>query len=115
MAQTPERKREWSRLWREQNPELAKKTAATQYKKLRTQRNKLMAVLKDHPCTDCGHKFPAVCMDWDHVRGEKSFNIGQLTAHTSWTRVLEEIAKCELVCANCHRLRTERRRNHGRS
>src|SRR6185503_2941602 len=102
MAQTPERKREWSRLWREQNPELAKKTAASQYKKLRTQRNKLMAVLKDHPCTD-----------WGHVRGEKSFNIGQLTAHTSWTRVLEEIAKCELVCANCHRLRTERRRTHG--
>jgi hypothetical protein len=49
-------------------------------------------------------------MDFDHVRGEKKFNIKQAAQRRLGTRaLLEEIAKCELVCANCHRLRTLRR------
>jgi hypothetical protein len=48
-------------------------------------------------------------MDFDHVRGEKLFVIGEHVrrAHND---LLMEIAKCELVCANCHRVRTEQRR-----
>jgi hypothetical protein len=59
---------------------------------------------------DCGNKYPAVCMDWDHVRGEKTQIVSRLvganTSETSKAQVLAEIAKCDLVCSNCHRIRT---------
>lgn len=62
--------------------------------------------LKDKPCVDCGGSFPSICMDFDHVRGEKRYEISRMTRITvSKELILEEIAKCELVCANCHRLR----------
>lgn len=66
--------------------------------------------LKANPCTDCGRTFHPVGMDFDHVRGEK---ITQISDMWSWgrERVGEEIAKCDLVCANCHRIRTQTRRN----
>lgn len=69
--------------------------------------------LKSQPCTDCGQTFDPVCMDFDHLNGdEKSFNVseGVAKAARSWESVLTEISKCELVCANCHRLRTKMRR-----
>lgn len=66
--------------------------------------------LKNAPCTDCTNSFPPECMDFDHVRGEKLFNIGHMAARTPPLQViLDEIAKCELVCANCHRIRTRKR------
>lgn len=63
------------------------------------------------PCTDCGHTFPACVMDFDHVSGEKVNNIGTMVAH-GWSKekILKEMAKCELVCANCHRIRTWKRK-----
>jgi len=61
--------------------------------------------LKNQPCKDCGRTFPHVAMDFDHVQGEKVAGIAQMW---SWgrERVVAEIAKCDLVCANCHRVRT---------
>lgn len=67
-----------------------------------------LAVLKAHPCLDCGQTFPPAAMDFDHVRGEKAGNIAQMFT-TAWPKVLAEVAKCDLVCANCHRLRTNAR------
>lgn len=59
------------------------------------------------PCADCGQKFPAVCMDFDHVRGVKSHTIAKMVGD-GYTKaaILEELEKCELVCSNCHRIRT---------
>lgn len=66
--------------------------------------------LKDRPCADCGGRFPAVVMQWDHLPGtEKSADVGALAARHNRRLVLEEIAKCELVCANCHAMRTASR------
>lgn len=63
------------------------------------------------PCADCKACFPAECMDFDHVRGEKVNNVGTMVAHGwSWDKIEAEIAKCDLVCANCHRTRTKNRR-----
>jgi len=60
--------------------------------------------LKDGPCVDCGGLFPFYMMEWDHLpRFEKSFDICMAP---SKRLALEEIKKCELVCANCHRGRT---------
>ena len=62
----------------------------------------------DKPCADCGGVFHYAAMEWDHRPGtEKSAIVSALVAQTnSRRRVLEEIAKCDLVCANCHAVRT---------
>lgn len=68
----------------------------------------LIEFFKDNPCTDCGESDPLV-LEFDHL-GEKSFNVGKGLRDRNWQSVLDEIAKCEVVCANCHRRRTARRR-----
>jgi hypothetical protein len=66
--------------------------------------------LKDVPCTDCGGRFLPHQMDFDHRDpSTKSFYIGSGRASLkSREALLAEIAKCDVVCANCHRLRTRR-------
>ena len=61
--------------------------------------------LKSKPCMDCRGSFPPVCMDFDHARGEKFYEVSKMVVF-SFERILEEIKKCDLVCSNCHRLRT---------
>jgi len=71
---------------------------------------KLRVLKEANPCKDCGKFYPSYVMDFDHLDpNEKIEGIGYLvsTAH-SWAFVEAEIAKCELVCACCHRLRTYR-------
>lgn len=69
----------------------------------------LIDTFKDVPCADCGHRFPSYVMDFDHVRGAKRKAIGQmLTANPD--AIIEEILKCEVVCSNCHRIRTHVRK-----
>ena len=69
--------------------------------------------LKDNkPCADCGNLYRWYQMQWDHLpEYSKRENIGALLNQTwSKTVVLEEIEKCELVCALCHCERTYQRR-----
>lgn len=77
-------------------------------------RRELVNQLKSNPCTDCGQMFPACAMDFDHVYGEKEFNISQKLG-VSVEHLLKEVAKCELVCSNCHRIRTSSRPSKRRS
>ena len=74
---------------------------------------KIMEKYKNQPCLDCGNRFPPECMDFDHVMGEKKTDVSRLinTGHAI-TTVLKEAAKCELICSNCHRTRTKKRRNN---
>ena len=67
---------------------------------------------KNVPCSDCGHIFHHCAMDFDHI-SDKSFNIGE-AANRQYPRnkIIAEIAKCEVVCSNCHRLRTWKRANN---
>lgn len=62
-------------------------------------------------CVDCGSSYPGEpwLMDFDHVRGEKRYNIGSIIVRDSWRLLLEELDKCELVCVLCHRRRTAKR------
>lgn len=63
---------------------------------------------KDTPCMDCGLEYPPYVMDFDHRPDqEKCFNIGTKARRVSSLSKLEiEIAKCDVVCSNCHRIRT---------
>ena len=63
---------------------------------------------KDVPCADCGERYGPWMMDFDHVRGTKRFDVGRANSK-SMAAILAEIAKCEVVCANCHRQRTYNR------
>ena len=59
------------------------------------------------PCLDCGKEYPHYVMEFDHVHGVKLSDISNLT---TISKLRIEIPKCELVCANCHRERTFKRR-----
>jgi hypothetical protein len=60
-----------------------------------------------HFCTDCRKSFHFSAMDFDHLSDDKEFCIGEGVRHGySVRRLKKEMAKCELVCSNCHRLRT---------
>ena len=79
---------------------------AKEVKRCRHKKAKWMASLKDHPCMDCSVQYPHYVMDWDHVHGDKEFELGDARRdNTSRVRILAEIEKCELVCSNCHRIR----------
>lgn len=65
---------------------------------------------KNEPCTDCKNSFPFYVMDLDHRPGEiKLAVVNKMPGRFGLSRILEEIAKCDPVCANCHRIRTHNR------
>lgn len=66
------------------------------------------------PCCDCGRLFPVWVMHWDHLPGyEKLGCISEMVGNRSRNITIAELNKCELVCANCHVLRTTRRAGRG--
>lgn len=66
--------------------------------------------LKDNPCLDCEIKYPHYVMDFDHREDEEKVrNIAEMVRRSGRKKLEEEIAKCDLVCANCHRERTWQR------
>ena len=67
-------------------------------------------LLKSKPCSDCKQTFPPICMDFDHINDDKLDNVSSIISSHSMKKILEEIKKCEVVCACCHRLRTQKRR-----
>lgn len=67
----------------------------------------LLEYLLQHPCADCGESDPLV-LEFDHLR-DKAGNVSYLLLVSSWERISNEIAKCDVVCANCHRRRTQAR------
>jgi hypothetical protein len=73
----------------------------------------LIAYFSSHPCIDCGEADPIV-LEFDH-RGDKSFNIAKGLRDRSWDDLVSEIAKCDVVCANCHRRRTARHGGYARA
>lgn len=63
--------------------------------------------MKARPCADCGETYPPCVMEFDHLPGtEKLGTISTMVHSMAWDAVLVEIEKCEVVCANCHRIRT---------
>lgn len=59
------------------------------------------------PCKDCRQFYPPYVFDFDHVRGTKRADISEMVwAGRSLAILTTEMEKCDLVCANCHRVRT---------
>ena len=82
----------------------------------RTHRRKIrarIAIIKlELGCADCGYHAHAEALEFDHLPGSKKlFGLAVAAGHYSWKDIEAEMAKCEVVCANCHRIRTASRRN----
>ena len=73
----------------------------------------LIGYFEAHPCVDCGET-DLVVLEFDHLR-DKEFGIGTGFRDRNWQSVLDEMAKCEVVCANCHRRRTAKRGGFARA
>lgn len=91
----------------EREKDIYKDRADARYRALRDWVNEL----KSAPCVDCGGTFDPICMDFDHLpEFEKSADVSRmLRRRMAKSKIEAEIAKCELVCANCHRLRSKSR------
>ena len=73
----------------------------------------LIDFFREHPCADCGETDPLV-LEFDHL-GHKNFSIAAGIRSRNWQAVLDEMAKCDVVCANCHRRRTALRAGFARA
>jgi len=101
-----------ARVWNANNKDVRQAKAKSVIDR---NRKYILDFLKQHPCSDCKETDPVV-LEFDHVRGKKLCNLSAMAqAAYSIRRIDEEIAKCEVVCANCHRRRTASRAGHYRS
>lgn len=71
-----------------------------------------VTILKSRPCADCKKCYDPVCMDFDYLpEFKKNYAVSYMVQNGyKLATILKEIAKCELVCSNCHRLRTKNRK-----
>lgn len=91
---------------REANREAAK----TRYKELYAKNRAILDAAKSVPCMDCGGSFDPICMDFDHRPGEeKKYQVSTLVGRARTELMLAEMSKCDVICSNCHRIRTRNR------
>lgn len=103
---TRERLVQTTLAWKEANQE---KYAANIGRAKRATRRAIAALKLSVGCMDCGYREHPQALEFDHRPGEeKLFEIAP-NSNARWIHVLAEIAKCDVVCANCHRVRSARR------
>lgn len=110
-------KRAYYRDWYQKNKAQHLKNVAKRKKLVKVDVRQKLQEVKNKPCFDCGGKFIPFQMDFDHRPDEKkSEDVSVMVAREfSWKSIQAEIDKCDLVCANCHRLRTYNRMCRGSS
>ena len=90
--------------------ERARAVNAARYQQAR----EVFYTLKDRPCMDCGGRFPHYVMEFDHPnRKIKTGNISQMAMAGMTQRLLDELARTDLVCSNCHKVRTRKQFERG--
>lgn len=104
----PEDRREYHRQYYQRNSATYKARAKKFTDRVRLEvKQAVYEYLLAHPCVDCGEKDPIV-LEFDHRDADqKRFDVGAaMRRGCSLKTVFEEIAKCDVRCANCHRRRT---------
>lgn len=102
-----------SKKYYSENPDYHRKNVKKRNKKIHFNiRKKIFEYLKDHPCIDCGET-NVIVLEFDHRDGvEKNFNISMAPNRGyGWEKIKNEIDKCDVRCANCHRIRTAKQFN----
>jgi hypothetical protein len=103
----PEDQRRAARAHYEANKETYVQRALVHNQANRAKAQEVIRTTKAKPCADCGVEYPYYVMQFDHL-SDKEFTIGSFK-NVSIKKLLAEIAKCEVVCANCHAERTHAR------
>lgn len=106
-----EKQREAQRKWASENRQVCKSHRLTHKRK---NIEMVRDIKESNPCMDCGNSFPYPAMQFDHRPGtEKLGNVATMVSQNqSRKKILDEIAKCDLVCANCHSIRTAKRKGY---
>lgn len=74
------------------------------YTKIHEKKRQILLDARAGGCVKCGEKHPA-CLDFHHREGKKDKlgNIGEIR-NFAFPKLLAEIAKCDILCSNCHRI-----------
>lgn len=75
-------------------------------------RDALRQIKIEKGCTDCGYRENHAALEFDHLDGNQKINNVSSMIYLSWVRILSELEKCEVVCANCHAIRTQERKTN---
>lgn len=93
------------KLWHDTHPRNVRTSSLKAYNARREYLNRVKAT----PCLDCGIQYSPWVMHFDHRNpSDKKFGIGNTCSHQSFDSLVLEIAKCDVVCANCHAERTHK-------
>lgn len=109
---TPAPSTKWTNEYRREYDKARHQKTKTERQERNKAHRKLLRAIADewknaYPCADCGRDFPSFVKDFDHRKGSKLFNIADIVKRgVSIEKLVEEILKCDVVCANCHRIRT---------
>lgn len=106
----PEKQKASQKAWYKNNKELYLERS----RKSKEKRNQVIRDIKESsPCVDCNISYPYYIMHFDHLdASEKTDNVNRILKSKALQTTLNEIEKCDLVCANCHSTRTWKRQ-HG--
>lgn len=98
----PEQQKQAQREWYERN-----RIKVVEASRKQKAKNKAwLRKLKEQPCFDCGVEYPYYVTDYHHLDPTlKTMSVGRALVTIGRKKVEEEIAKCILLCANCHRER----------
>lgn len=79
--------------------------------RIKPRQDYLDAIKLTSGCTDCGLKIPhPEIYDFDHLPGcDKVMPLSKFLTKGTFEDLVAEVAKCEVVCANCHRIRSRSR------
>lgn len=106
--------KEYQHKWYLKNKKLqAIRTKSSNEKAANRNRAYIVTYFESHSCVDCGES-DIVVLDFDHLK-DKREDVCRIINSYSLKSLVEEIAKCEVVCANCHRRRTASRGNFWRT
>lgn len=88
-----------------------KEVCSARVQKGKRSKRKYIAEHKKRPCKDCGVQYAWYVMDLDHKPGVKKIaGLAVMVQGYSWEKILAELEKCDVVCSNCHRIRTWKRK-----
>ncbi len=77
------------------------------WRRRRKEQMDVLVRLRSMPCMSCGEAFPTCCMEFDHRDGVlKNGLVSRMAGRVKIATLLEEVAKCDIVCSNCHRDRS---------